>query len=270
LLGLYDNAPMATYIDSSAPSALTLVASSVLVGWLLSPLELVRARLVVQSASPIHRKYRGMVHTLRTVAREEGGLSALYFSPYHLVPTLVKHSLDPVFRSMGSFAIDRVAGIDPYDHPGAFAIGGLLWKTISAVVMLPIDTVRARLMVQPRYAAKASARSDRLAAKGDDKPPEVFRDFRTCVPISPVPYTGMANCAWRIVTEEGESLTAIQKRQASASAAAAGGDEGRQYASNVGHYGLRGLYPGLALQLVANVAIFGLGFVRAEEVEITL
>ncbi|KAJ1932081.1 hypothetical protein FBU59_006490, partial [Linderina macrospora] len=45
LLGLYDHAPMGAYIDVAAPSALTLVASSVLVGWLLSPLELVRTRL---------------------------------------------------------------------------------------------------------------------------------------------------------------------------------------------------------------------------------
>ncbi|KAJ1723560.1 hypothetical protein LPJ61_005817 [Coemansia biformis] len=265
MLGLYDSAPMATYIDSTAPSALTLVASSVIVGWLLSPLELVRTRLMVQSASPIHRKYRGMVHALRTVTREEGGLSSLYFSPFHLVPTLVKHTLDPVFRSMGSFAIDRVAGIDPYDHPAAFSVGRLVWKTISVVVMLPIDTIRARLQAQPRYATKGGASSARLKSKdpADDKQPELFREFRSCVPLSPIPYTGMANCAWRIITEEGESLNAMQKRLSAA------GSGKNQYISNVGHYGLRGLYPGIALQLVANVAIFGLDLVGTADTEIT-
>lgn len=231
VLGLYDSAPLSTYIDASAPSALTLVVSSVLVGWLLLPLELVRTRLAIQSASPIHRKYQGTYHALRTVAKEEGGLRALYFSSYHLVPTLLKHTLDPVFRNMGSFALDRVAGIDPYDHPTTFAMGGLAWKTLAAAVMLPINTIRTRLQAQPRYANKPSG----------------AKEFRSCVPLSPVPYTGMANCCWRIVTEEGEPVERI--------------------GHGVGHYGLRGLYPGFTLQLVANVAIFGLGFISVEEIE---
>ncbi|KAJ2460102.1 hypothetical protein GGF42_001057 [Coemansia sp. RSA 2424] len=263
MLGLYDSAPASTYIDASAPSALTLIVSSAIVGWLLSPLELVRTRLVVQSASPIHRKYRGTFHALKTVAREEGGLTALYLSPYHAVPTLVKHTLDTVFRNMGSFALDRVAGIDPYDHPATFAIGGLVWKTISAVVMLPIDTIRTRLQAQPRYTNKAVSES---ASKG--KQVDRFIAFRTCVPISPVPYTGMINCAWRIITEEGASLKQIKRRRAAEIAAAMSGEsEKASQISNVGYYGLRGLYPGISLQLMANVAIFGLSFVRLEEMD---
>ncbi|KAJ2028513.1 hypothetical protein IWW57_002117, partial [Coemansia sp. S610] len=263
MLGLYDSAPASTYIDASAPSALTLVASNVIVGWLLSPLELVRTRLVVQSASPIHRKYRGTFHALKTVAREEGGLAALYFSPYHAVPTLVKHTLDTVFRNMGSFALDRVSGIDPYDHPTTFAIGGLVWKTISAVVMLPVDTIRTRLQAQPRYTSKAASESAPLsgsvASKG--KQADRFVEYRTCVPISPVPYTGMVNCAWRIITEEGASLKQLKKRRM-----AAMNGEG-QRASNFGYYGLRGLYPGISVQLMANIGVFGLSFVKVEEMD---
>ncbi|KAJ2018235.1 hypothetical protein H4S03_007132 [Coemansia sp. S3946] len=264
MLGLYDSAPASTYIDASAPSALTLIASSAIVGWLLSPLELVRTRLVVQSASPIHRKYRGTFHALKTVAREEGGLTALYFSPYHAVPTLVKHTLDTVFRNMGSFALDRVAGIDPYDHPTTFAIGGLVWKTISAVVMLPVDTVRVRLQAQPRYTSKAASESAPLSGSGKGKQADRFIEYRTCVPISPVPYTGMVNCAWRIITEEGASLKQLKRRRA---AAMNGEGERASQISNVGYYGLRGLYPGISLQLMANVAIFGLSFVRIEEMD---
>ncbi|KAI9502481.1 mitochondrial carrier domain-containing protein [Coemansia spiralis] len=249
-LGVYDNVPLSTYIDASAPSALSVVASNLIVGWLLSPLELVRTRLMVQSASPIHRKYNGTYHALKTIVREEGGLSSLYFSSYHLAPTLLKHTLDPVFRHMGLFALDRGAGIDPYDHPTTFAFGSLVWKTMAATIMLPIDTIRTRLQAQPRYSKKPTAGAAHL-------------DFRTCVPLSPVPYTGMANCAWRIVTEEGESLKTMTKRRAVANA----GDKGQQVSSAVGHYGLRGLYPGFTLQLAANVAIFGLGFFSANETE---
>ncbi|KAJ1803495.1 hypothetical protein LPJ75_005865, partial [Coemansia sp. RSA 2598] len=215
MLGLYDSAPMSTYVDSSAPSALTLVISNAVVGWLLSPLELVRTRLMIQSASPIHRKYRGTFHALKTVSREEGGLMAMYLSPYHLVPTLLKHTLDPIFRDMGSFFLDRVAGIDPYDHPTTFAFGGLVWKTVSALVMLPIDTIRARLQAQTRYTNKVSSTAKQLAAgpasAGLAKKTEQFKEFRTCVPLSTVPYTGMANCAWRIIAEEGETLKQMKK-----------------------------------------------------------
>ncbi|KAJ2000542.1 hypothetical protein GGI04_003563 [Coemansia thaxteri] len=269
MFGLYDGAPVSTYIDASAPSALTLIASSAIVGWLLSPLELVRTRLMVQSASPIHRKYRGVFHALKTVAREEGGLTALYLSPYHVVPTLVKHTLDTVFRNMGSFALDRVAGVDPYDHPTTFALGGLFWKTMSALVMLPIDTVRTRLQVQPRYTNKAASGSAHLSSTGSrGKHSDGFVEYRTCVPISPIPYTGMVNCAWRIITEEGVSLKQIKRRRAAEMAVAMSGEKERaRPASNVGYYGLRGLYPGISLQLMANVAIFGLSFVSVDEME---
>ncbi|KAJ1965859.1 hypothetical protein GGI12_000488 [Dipsacomyces acuminosporus] len=275
MLGLYDSAPMSTYIDSSAPSALTLVGSNVIVGWLLSPLELVRTRLMIQSASPIHRKYDGAFHALKTVAREEGGLSALYFSPFHLIPTLVKHTLDPVFRNLGSFALDRVAGIDPYEHPGTFALGGLIWKTISVAIMLPVETIRTRLQAQTRYAKRISSGSSQLSSSKssakDKQQAASFKEFRTCVPLSTVPYTGMANCAWRIFTEEGESLRQIKKRKtpanAQASPSSSDGNSKTQTVGSVGHYGLRGLYPGFTLQLVANVAIFGLGFIATEEIE---
>ncbi|KAI8322088.1 mitochondrial carrier [Martensiomyces pterosporus] len=272
MLGLYDSAPISTYVDSSAPSVLTLIGSNVVVGWLLSPLELVRTRLMIQSASPIHRKYNGTLHALKAVAREEGGLAALYLSPFHLIPTLIKHTLDPVFRNLGSFALDRVAGIDPYDQPTTFALGGLIWKTISVAVMLPVDTVRARLQAQTRYTVRTSSGSSQLSASkrdsGKGKQTETFREFRTCVPLSTVPYTGMANCAWRIFAEEGESLRQLKKRRAAAAKASLNGDDERsRLVSNVGHYGLRGLYPGFTLQLVANVAIFGLGFISTDDMD---
>ncbi|KAJ1858055.1 hypothetical protein GGH12_003908 [Coemansia sp. RSA 1822] len=221
-LGVYDGS------GDAATGALTLVASMVVVGWALSPLELVRTRLVVQAASPIHRKYRGVVHALRTVAREEGGLRALYFSPFHLVPTLVKHTLDAVFRGLGAPAINLIANVDEFDHPTMFACCGLAWRTLSAVVMLPIDTVRTRLQAQPRYT-------------------QVKDDFRTCVPLAR-PYTGMANCLWRVVAEDGRGVKQMRDR-----------------ASNVGHYGLRGLYPGLSVQVMANFLVFGLGFIGADD-----
>ncbi|KAJ1668024.1 hypothetical protein IW140_002457 [Coemansia sp. RSA 1813] len=279
MLGVYDSAPLYTYIDAAAPSALTVVASNLIVGWVLSPLELVRTRLIIQSASPIHRKYHGTFHALKTIAKEEGGVWSMYFSPYHLVPTVIRHTMDPIFRNMGAFALDRVYGIDPYDHPTTFAFGNLLWKTIAATVMLPIDTIRTRLQAQPRYANKATAGSTRLsatsgfksdskAASKNEKQARSFKEFRTCVPISPIPYTGMVNCAWRIITEEGESLKKMKKRRAaSVSASTSGNTEKPAQISNVGHYGLRGLYPGFTLQLAANVAIFGLSFISTDEIE---
>ncbi|KAJ2606043.1 hypothetical protein EV177_006016 [Coemansia sp. RSA 1804] len=279
MLDVYGSAPLYTYIDAAAPSALTVVASNLIVGWMLSPLELVRTRLIVQSASPLHRKYHGMLHALKTIAREEGGILPLYFSSYHLVPTVLRHTLYPVFRGMGAFVMDRVAGIDPYDHPTSYAFGSLVWSTLAVAVLLPIDTIRARLQAQPRYTDTATAGSTRLSAADDagsaatkalsraeKQTADSFKELRTCVPVSPIPYTGMVNCAWRIVTEEGESLRKMKKRRA-ALASSSLNQKDTQHISNVGHYGLRGLYPGFTMQLVANVMIFGLGFLNTEEVD---
>ncbi|KAJ2551219.1 hypothetical protein EV175_003773 [Coemansia sp. RSA 1933] len=269
MLGVYESAPLYTYIDAAAPSALTVVASSLLVGWMLSPLELVRTRLMVQSSSPIHRKYHGTYHGLKTIAKEEGGIWSMYFNPYNMVPTVISHTLNPIFRNMGTFVLDQVSGIDPYDHPTTFAFGHLLWKTIAATVMLPIDTVRTRLQAQPRYTKReppaGSARASTASSvKSAAKSP--FKEFRTCVPLSPVQYTGMVNCAWRIITEEGESLKKMKKRQTAAALAKGNTGDGAQ-TTGVAHYGLRGLYPGLTLQLGANIAIFGLNFISTDEAD---
>ncbi|KAJ2783060.1 hypothetical protein GGI15_002714 [Coemansia interrupta] len=255
LLGFYDSS--AVYMDEAAPSALTLVSSHVLVGWLLSPLELVRTRLQIQSASPVHRKYQGMVGGLRTVFREEGGALGLYFSSYHWVPAVVKHALDAVFRNMGGFFVDRVWQVDVYERPGAYAVAGLVWKTLAALVMLPVDTARARLMAQPRYREISKQEGNKKAG---------FREFRTCVPLAPVPYGGLADCLWRMVREEGESLEQMRARRERALRAAREGDEERaRMIGSVGRYGLRALYPGITLQLAANVAIFGLGFIATDD-----
>ncbi|CDO70226.1 hypothetical protein BN946_scf184942.g26 [Trametes cinnabarina] len=79
------------------PSVLLPVASQVLTGFLLSPLDLVRTRLIVQSSVPRHRTYSGPLDALRQILAHEGGLRGAYLHPHLLIPTLLDSTLHALF-----------------------------------------------------------------------------------------------------------------------------------------------------------------------------
>ncbi len=65
------------------------------------------------------------------------------------------------------------------DSPVLFAAGELFLALLELLILLPIDTVRKRLLVQSTKFENTSIR------------------------LCPVPYKSMWNCAWRIFHEEG-------------------------------------------------------------------
>ncbi|WAQ85159.1 hypothetical protein PtA15_5A733 [Puccinia triticina] len=112
---------------SSSPSAATLplehqaypglplalsVGSYLATGLLLAPLDLVRTRLIVQSAQLRHRTYSGPLDALKTIIRDEGG---------------VPH--DPLRFALAEFALNSAA----------------------LVLLTPLEIVRKRLQVQLRH-----------------------------------------------------------------------------------------------------------------------
>lgn len=85
LLGIF--VPDATQLYPIVPSQLPAshiainLLSHIGAGVLLSPLDLVRTRLIVQSSHPSHKSYTGPVQALRLAMAQEGGLRALYTHP---------------------------------------------------------------------------------------------------------------------------------------------------------------------------------------------
>ncbi|KAI8905748.1 mitochondrial carrier domain-containing protein [Powellomyces hirtus] len=166
---------------------LVKIASHSLTSLLLSPLDLIRTRLVVQTAHPYHRKYRGPVHCLTTVLREEGW--AKLYMGRHLIPTVLRHTLAPVFHLCGEWIVSSVREMDTYSGL-TLGILQLGLKVLELGVIMPLETVQRRLMCQ--------IITTRVP---EDRP------FESAVERNPIPYTGMLDCLGRIVIEEGGTRT---------------------------------------------------------------
>jgi fusion and transport protein UGO1 len=175
--------PLASYPDPAIPLALQ-VMSHLATLLLLSPLELIRTRLILAP--------RGSVSSYSLARRaidEEGGLTGLYLHPNLLFPTLIEHTLRPLITLSIPLMIERQLQISPDIAPLTYATCDLAFGIATSLVMLPIETVRRRLQVQNRGRKK---RSD-----------------RTVVRVRDTDYVGVVDALWRIATEE----TAVPRKR---------------------------------------------------------
>ncbi|KAI8888391.1 mitochondrial carrier [Backusella circina FSU 941] len=245
LFGLYDDTIPLMHLDSVTPNITTMVISHVVVGVLLSPLEIIRTRLVVQSSSPLCSKYNGPFHALRTMLSEEGGLRGVYLSK-NLLPTLFYHTITPLLSCSTPLIINRVLGISAADSPILYGAAELALSTLGLIVTLPLETIRKRLHCQ---------------VPGGN--------FKTAVAIRPVPYRGVLDALYKIMKEEGtknkrndkSKLKRKQRQNMFSSDSESDHDDlfpaRRQEEKAVtSAWGIRGLYRGFGMQLAANIMVF--------------
>ncbi|ORY90706.1 mitochondrial carrier domain-containing protein [Leucosporidium creatinivorum] len=240
------------YSPSPAPLLLLSTISHALATIAVSPLDLVRTRLVVQSAQPLHRKYKGPYDALRTIFREEGGVWSTYFHPNLFIPTLLEGILRPVIHLSTPLIISRYLLIEPSTSPLSFGLAELLLGTAGLLITIPIETIRKRLQIQSRA---DFVRAGRAGGTG--------RAWRTCVETRPAPYVGVVEAAWRIMTEETGRIPR-RRRRSSKGAASANKDEPKEDLGLMGlgvGSGLTQLYRGLGMGVGANCVVFLLGLV---------
>jgi mitochondrial fusion and transport protein UGO1 len=212
-------------------------------GFILSPLDLIRTRLIVQSSVPQHRSYTGPVHAFRTILETEGGLYNMYFHPTLFVPTILDSSVRTLLSLSGPLLIARTLVISEDTHPVSYSLAELTCSSASLLVSLPIETIRRRLQVQSRGG----------------------RPIEACVETRPVPYAGFMDALWRIVTEE-QSTPPKRRRRKSFKAKekenlASGGS-----ASSSGWFqatGIAQLYRGFGMGVSANALVFVLAFLTS-------
>ncbi|KAG0362188.1 mitochondrial carrier domain-containing protein [Gamsiella multidivaricata] len=240
---LYDDTIPLVHLDNVGPNIATMVTSHLVVGFILSPLELVRTRLIVQTANPLQRKYSGMINCITTIIQEEG-VSALW-GGINLFPTLIYHMLTPLLSNSIPLIIDRVLKLSAADSPVLYSLAELGLNTVELLIRLPIETVRKRLQIQIQY-------KDGKRTPGSKK-------LRTVVETRKRPYYGMVDCVYRIVKEEGGHHKRISRTVKNA--------DGQVVTTTVTHrpwysaWGVRGLYTGLGMHLTTNVALFAIGAV---------
>ena len=172
--------PLFSLTNPTIPLGLQ-VASHLLTHFILSPLELIRTRLIAMPAS--HFTSPGAYVMFRNLLAEEGGLSTLYLHPNLLIPTVLEHTIRPLFTLSIPLLLERQLGISTELSPITYSVCDLTLGVGSLLVLLPIETVRRRLQLQSR-------------APGGGK------RIKSVVKLRERDYVGVVEGMWRIVTEE--------------------------------------------------------------------
>lgn len=227
------------------------VISHLLTGFVLSPLDLVRTRLIIQSFAAAHRTYTGPIDALSQIIRHEGGFRALYLHPQLLIPTLIDQTLRPlVSLALPSiFAAYLGTQVSPMSHPIAWGLAELAGNCAGLLITLPFETARRRLQAQVRGTAKP---------------------VKACVELRPTPYVGVVDVLWRILTEERSDLPLKQRRTR------AGGKKFKvqdpvlagipeEKDSWMRNTGVGQLYRGLGMRLGASMIVFILSTMSGRE-----
>jgi fusion and transport protein UGO1 len=179
---------MFTPSPSKSSSILLPVASHLLTGLILSPLDLVRTRLIVQSFLPKYRTYAGPLDALSQILREEGGLKGVYLHPHLLIPTILDTGLRPlVALTLPPYIATSILGLHGNidSSPFSWAFAELVGTCAGLIIVMPFETIRRRLQVQARGIAKP---------------------IKSCVESRPLPYNGVVDAFWHIITEERSNL----------------------------------------------------------------
>jgi len=226
-------------------SLLIPVASHLITGFILSPLDLVRTRLIVQSFNPQHRTYTGPIDALRKVTRDEGGVWGLYLHPHLLIPTILDNTIRPLI-SLGLpplLAARLFPGtlVSIESSPAAWGVVEFASSCVGLLATLPFETVRRRLQVQVRGRAQP---------------------LKTCVEKRPIPYNGVVDALWHILTEERSDLPVGRGVGGRKKGKGKEGEEEKKREEHVSAWrrtGLGQLYRGLGMRLAAGVIVFVLG-----------
>lgn len=245
--GLLQALLLPTNVVFNHPPMFLPVLSHLIMGFIFSPLDLVRTRLIAQSFSSRHCTYTGPIDALSRILREEGGLKGIYLHPHLLIPTLIDSALPPIvsFVLPGLLASYIGANISEDANPIAWGFAELAGSCLGLLITLPFETVRRRLQVQ---------------ARGTAKP------IKGCVELRPAPYNGVVDAFWHILTEERSDLpisTPNRKRRMSKGKERAGVGEERPVQDDeeqgwMRSTGIGQLYRGLGMRLGASVIMFAL------------
>jgi mitochondrial fusion and transport protein UGO1 len=221
----------------SSTSLLIPVASHLITGFILSPLDLVRTRLIVQSFNPQHRAYTGPINALRKIVQEEGGVWGLYLHPHLLIPTILDNMIRPlILLGLPPLLASRLFPGTLVSIESSLVAWGVVEfasSCIGLLATLPFETVRRRLQVQVRGRGQA---------------------LKTCVEKRLIVYNGVVDVLWHILTEERSDLPVERVIGARRKEKGKGEEEkGSGYVSIWRRTGLGQLYRGLGVRLGAGV-----------------
>ncbi|KAI9339919.1 mitochondrial carrier domain-containing protein [Obelidium mucronatum] len=189
--------------DDTHPA--TALVASVVVAAALSPLELIRTRLIAQSpiSQDDKKKYYGPFHAAAAIhATEE------LYPAAHVYPTIVCRGLSSLLQSLSRTIIMHDLGLHPEYNPLAYTTAVLVFLAAEVFVVTPFELARKRIQAQ-------SLKPARLRKAG-----EAVIPFASCVELSTHKrYDGIFDVIRRVLTEEGAAYSASSSSPSSADAA---------------------------------------------------
>jgi mitochondrial fusion and transport protein UGO1 len=224
------------------PPLLLPVASHVLTGFILSPLDLIRTRLIIQSFLPRHRTYSGPIDAFFQILQHEGGVKGMYLHPHLLIPGLLDNTLRPLVSHAMPGLLTFYLGsyITEDTNPVTWGFAELVGSCAGLLITLPFETVRRRLQAQVRGSA---------------------RPLKACVELRPAPYNGVVDTMWHILTEERSDLPVGRVGRKKGK----GKTKEKETEGWYRNTGLGQLYRGLGMRLGASVIVFLLGVLTGGE-----
>ena len=243
------------FIPSSSllhqPPVFVPVLAHLITGIIISPLDLIRTRLIVQAYAPDHRKYSGPLDAFQQILREEGGLYDMYFHPQLFIPAVIDNTLRPVVALALPGMLISYFGLHVTEdaNPIAWGLAELAGSCVGLLLTLPFETVRRRLQVQVRGRAKP---------------------IRGCVSLRPTPYHGVVNTLWQVLTEERSDLPVLPtrpkpRRMSTKTKEREDALKHREEQSWLRHTGIGQLYRGLGMRVSASLIVFCLALVSGDQ-----
>ncbi|WWC91418.1 uncharacterized protein L201_006364 [Kwoniella dendrophila CBS 6074] len=211
------------------------VLSSSLTHLLLSPLELIRTRLIIQPTS--HFSSKSSITIFKDLIEFEGGFSNLYLNSNLFLPTILEHTIRPLLTLSIPLLIERQFKISQDLSPITYSILDLSLGLGSLLILLPIETVRKRLQIQYRYNTTTHRHHNN---KGKNN------ELKSIVRLREKQYIGIIETIWRITKEE----TGVRRKRKMSEK-----DEGGWFS------GIRQLYRGFGMAATAHMTVFSLGLV---------
>ncbi|KAJ3400519.1 hypothetical protein CcCBS67573_g05317 [Chytriomyces confervae] len=125
----------------------TNLLSHVLISTVLSPLELIRTRLIAQSVSEL--RYYGPFHAAAAIAATEGPyrFGALY-APQHVYATIICKAVSSLLKSLSHSIIKYDLGLSSEYNPILHTSAVLVFLAGEVFVSTPLELARKRLQVQ--------------------------------------------------------------------------------------------------------------------------
>ncbi|KIW07094.1 uncharacterized protein PV09_01977 [Verruconis gallopava] len=200
LLAMGSPAGTISILDSPNPVASIAVAvgAAGVAGLLLSPIDIVRTRLIL---TPVTSTPRALLPSLRA-------LPSLLVPPTLAPITFLTNALPTFLSTSGPLFFRAFFHIDPVNTPATSSFTAFMLSLAELFTKLPLETVLRRGHVAYLSAASTRERMNTLPSHRQQLS-EGAPEMKTIVPVGP--YRGIMGSMWFIVREEGQRVPVSQQ-----------------------------------------------------------